>query len=295
MDFFCLVISTHHIIIDSNEYFFIMDHMIAEIISQFGTLGVVLIALGWLIYSDYKSRKDNKKESNTNNSNNEKIITELKKQQERSDLLKTYIDEKIDSLKEIVHTQPSRILQNIVDKEAQDKKEHSQQFLEQIKLAPKIHSLLGKYKTLINCDHIFLASFHNGTSSITGIPYYKYDMVAERYTPEIDEDTEMASMYQNVDLMRHGRLPSALLQSGSLLFKVEEDGSSDMEDIDPMMYRRVMGRGIKQIGFCMIHDQIGNPSGFLCILKWDYKKINMDELKNCASLLEQLYVSTIRK
>lgn len=264
-----------------------MDHIIVEIISQFGTLGIILIALGWLIYSDIKSRKDAKKDSNTSNI----LIEEIKNQKTRINNLESKIEDKIDSLKDAIHTQPSRILQNIVDKEAQEKKEHSQQFLDQIKLAPKIHSLLGKYKTLINCDHIFLASFHNGTSSITGIPYYKYDMIAERYTPEIDEDTEMASMYQNVDLMRHGRLPSALLQSGTLLFKINENNASDIEDIDPMMYRRIIGRGIKQIGFCMLHDEIGNPSGFLCILKWDYEDVNMDELKNCALLIEDLYCS----
>ena len=268
-------------------YYQYMDQVLVEIISQFGVLGILLIGIGWLIYSDLKARRDGKKDSSVRASEIDRVLDRLDRQDARMDRLEAELDEKIDGIRELVHVQPQRILQNIVDKEAEEKRSHSKEFIEQVQLAPKIHALLGKYKSLINYDHIFLASFHNGTSSMTGIPYFKYDMIAERYSPEIPEDTEMASMYQNVDLMRHGRLPSALLQAQQLIFRV--DPGSIMEDADPMMYRRCIGRGIRQIGFQMINDQAGNPSGFLCILKYSDDQMNMAELKNCASLIESLY------
>lgn len=267
-----------------------MDQVLVEIVSQFGVLGVLLIGIGWLIYSDIKARRDSRKDTHVRASEIDRILDRLDRLDERIDRQEKELDDKVAGLEEMLYHQPKRIIQNIIDKEANESKIHSDKFTEQIQLAPKIHALLGRYKPMINYDHIFLAAFHNGTSSITGIPFFKYDMIAEKYSPEIPEDTEMAPMYQNVDLMRHGRLPSALLQAGELLFNLDEPGCI-MEDADPIMYLRCKGRGIKQIGFKMLTGSDDNPSGFLCVLKWDNGVINMKELSNCAHLIEGLYNS----
>ena len=86
--------------------------------------------------------------------------------------------------------------------------------INQISIAPKIHKVMGKYIDRIGCDHIFLGWFHNGTSSISGVPFYKFDLVAEKFNPTTNpKDYEFGHMYKDVDILRHNKLPIELIQN----------------------------------------------------------------------------------
>ena len=151
---------------------------------------------------------------------------------------------------------------------------HSKQFTDRLKLGPQLHKTLNSYRTRINADHIFIGSFHNGNESITGIPYYKFDIIAERFKPEkIENDVEFASLYKDSDLIIHDLLPMEVVQQGLVHFVINEDNSSALTDIDDILYRRMLGRGVKQLAISLTRDPEGTPSGFVGCVRYDYENI----------------------
>ena len=165
--------------------------------------------------------------------------------------------------------------------------EHTKQFTDRIKLGPQIHKTLNFFRNRVNADHIFIGSFHNGNESITGIPYYKFDIIAERFRPDkVERDIEFAFMYKDADLLRHDLLPSELVQRGTVHYIIKEDGSSELEDIDNIIYRRMVGRDIKQLAMSVLRDPSGTPSGFVGCVRYDYEPIDLHELVECGRELE---------
>ena len=53
----------------------------------------------------------------------------------------------------------------------------------------------------------------------------------------------------------------------------------------------MIGRDIKQLALNMLHDDLGNPIGFLGCVKYDYNDLDFNELKSCAEELEEIYKS----
>ena len=43
--------------------------------------------------------------------------------------------------------------------------------------AEELFDTLSKYTEEINCNHIFIGSFHNGSNSLMGIPYIKFNLI----------------------------------------------------------------------------------------------------------------------
>jgi hypothetical protein len=163
--------------------------------------------------------------------------------------------------------------------------------LDRIKLGPQLHKVLNNFRSRINCDHIFIGSFHNGNESITGIPYYKFDIIAERFRPDkVDRDIEFAPMYKDHDLLRHDLLPSEVVQMGVVHYIIDQDGNSNLEDVDDIVYRRMIGRDVKQLAIALLSDpNNGTPSGFVGCVKYNYDEINLMELKECSIELERMY------
>lgn len=269
-----------------------MEQIVSQMISQFGVLGVVLVAAGWLLYNDIKDRKDDKKSNKDISSKLDDIVCLVQNQDARITGIESRLDERIDRVIEAIHTQPTDIVGAINDRDKERSDRHNLAMSEQIKLAPKIHSILQTYKSLINCDHILLATFHNGTMSMSGLPYYKFDIISERFTPELNQDTEFAPMYQNVDILRHDKLPLILTQNGYANYVIDENGCSELEDHDNSIFCRAKARGVKQISFLIINDETHRPAGFICALRYDYKEMNLAEFRHCSVELEKLLVET---
>ena len=257
---------------------------IAQILTDLGSFGLVLGLAAWIIYSYFKDGGPKN----------------IAKQDEK---IKKMLDESISDLKSSINitmdsfnNRVAGLEQVVVDLRTRpvlttpDKPSHPKQFLDRLKLGPQLHKTLNTFRTRINADHIFIGSFHNGNESITGIPYYKFDIIAERFRPDkVERDIEFAFMYKDADLLRHDLLPSEVVQSGTVHYIIDENSNSNLEAIDDIIYRRMLGRDIKQLAISLLRDPSGTPSGFVGCVRYDYEKIDLQELKDCGTELENVY------
>lgn len=251
---------------------------IVKLVTELGSFGLLLCLAGWIIYNYIK---DNPKGSKTN------------------DELKKLLDDSVNDIKSSLNTINNRVgelevsvnnLKTKAEIKIPEKPSHPKQFLDRLKLGPQLHKTLNTFRNRINADHIFIGSFHNGNESITGIPYYKFDIIAERFRPDkVERDIEFAFMYKDADLLRHDLLPSEVVQSGTVHYTIDEDGNSTLADIDDIIYRRMVGRDIKQLAISLLRDPSGTPSGFVGCVRYDYDNIDLQELKDCGSELENVY------
>lgn len=266
---------------------------IVTLITELGSFGLLLGLAGFIIYTYIKNQSSQNKTATTKNND----IDELKQLMTDNTIdIKKSIDavnSRVDSLENgmtsNINSMNSR-LQLLETNQHPSRLSHTKQFLDRLKLGPQLHKTLNNFRTRINADHIFIGSFHNGNESITGIPYYKFDIIAERFRPDkVDRDVEFAHMYKDADLLRHDLLPSEVVQRGTVHYIIDKDGKSDLADIDDIIYRRMLGRDIKQLAISLLRDPNGTPSGFVGCVRFDYEDIDLHELKDCASELESVY------
>lgn len=260
---------------------------IVTLITELGSFGLLLGLAGFIIYSYIKNQ------SALKNSNNDDI-KELKQlmKDNTADIKKSIdaVNNRVDSLEINVSTNINAVNARLQTLETGGKSSHPKQFLDRLKLGPQLHKTLNMFKARINSDHIFIGSFHNGNESITGIPYYKFDIIAERFRPDkVDRDVEFAHMYKDADLLRHDLLPSEVVQRGIVHYVIDKDGKSELADVDDIIYRRMLGRDIKQLAVSLLRDPNGTPSGFVGCVRYDYEDIDLQELKDCAAELENIY------
>lgn len=259
---------------------------IVKIVTELGSFGLLLALAGWIVYNYIKDGSRTAK--------NIDFKAEIKSE------VKQVISESISDIKQSINSISERVsgLEKTINvltpaqtaEIASTKPSHPKQFLDRLKLGPQLHKTLNTFRTRINADHIFIGSFHNGNESITGIPYYKFDIIAERFRPDkVDRDIEFAFMYKDADLLRHDLLPSEVVQRGIVHYIIDEDGKSVLEDIDDIIYRRMIGRDIKQLAISLLRDPDGTPSGFVGCVRYDYEEIDLHELKDCGIELENVY------
>ena len=274
-----------------------MDTIISQFIAEWGTLGVVLFAIGWMVWD---SRKSNK----TKNSQNNETLTVVKGLGDKIDNLHTQInlvdkkvdefkdqvDSKIEMLETKVDNMPETHLVKMQQVQNQQNEEHLKQMDDLMKLGPRLHRVIQTANQIIGSDHIFVGSFHNGNSSLSGIPYYKFDIIAERFSPhKVARDCEFAHMYKDADILRFDTLPSLLEQDTLIHFEVPAEGDVQLAGYDDIIWRRMRGRGIRQIALRLTRDSKGAPSGFVGVVKYDEKPMNLEGLDNCAMELESIY------
>lgn len=270
-----------------------MDNIVS-LITELGSFGLLLGLAGFIIYN-YIKNNDNSS-SKKDDYNTKKDIDELKcllteNTIEIKGSLKG-LDNRISNLEFNVANSVSTLNKRIDNISNDDKLPHTKQFADRLKLGPQLHKSLNNFRARINADHIFIGSFHNGNQSLTGIPYYKFDIIAERFRPDkVYRDLEFAHMYKDADLLRHDLLPSEVVQRGIVHYIIDTDGTSALSEIDDIIYRRMLGRDIKQLAVSLLRDPDGTPSGFVGCVRYDYEKIDLTELKECGVELEQIYAS----
>ena len=264
---------------------------IASLVTEVGSFGVLLALAGFIIYNHFK-----------NNPKKENSINELKATLEMYTAeIKGSIkglDNRISNLERNVTndmTAFNKRMENIEQcskNTSIDRTSHTKQFADRIKLGPQLHKTLNTFRSRVNADHIFIGSFHNGNESLTGIPYYKFDLIAERFRPDkVYRDLEFAFMYKDADLLRHDSLPQEVVQNTTVHYIIDKDGNSPLADIDDIVYRRMLGRDIKQLAVSLLRDPAGTPSGFVGCVKYDYEDIDLTELRECGIELEQIYAA----
>ena len=272
-----------------------MESVLVEIISQFGLLGLLLAGIIYLIIDGIKSKKKNLVSSKRLDESINKLEGHVDKKigdvNQRIDLVNNKVDTQYDLLNKRIDAGPEEFMNKIVERKKEEDKQHFDKVIEQFAQAPRLHRTLKLYRERIGCDHIFLGTFHNGSTSISGIPYCKFDIIAEKFKPGHNNTDlrEYANIYKNSDIIVHDNLPMVISQEDYVYFKIQEDGSSELEEIDDILYRRCVKNGIKQFALNLLRDSQMNPIGFVGCVDFDYDKLNFQELNNCAKELEEIY------
>lgn len=274
-----------------------MDSIISQIITEWGTFGIILFGIGYLVWENYKAirnKRDNSKEvlnamdalSNKVDNLSDKIVLI----NDKVDEFKDQIESRIEIMDEKIESMPETQMNHMDIRDSIRTKNHLKQLDDLMKLGPKLHRIIQNANEKIGSDHIFVGSFHNGNSSLSGIPYYKFDIIAERFSPaKIKHDCEFASMYKDADILRFDTLPSLLVQNGLIHFSINKNGETNLSQYDDIIWRRMIGRGIKQIAIRLTRDGKGSPSGFVGVVKYDYSELNLKFLEECAHELEDIY------
>lgn len=256
---------------------------IVKLVTELGSFGLLLGLAGWIIYDYVKNSPKATKEKEEFKKMFDNCINDIKTSIGA-------IDKRVDGLELSIQTIKNTNFKPVLTSCPDKINDHTKQFLDRLKLGPQIHKTLNTFRTRINADHIFIGSFHNGNESLTGIPYYKFDIIAEKFkTNKIERDIEFAFMYKDADLLRHDLLPTKVVQEGCVYYIIDEDGNSDLADVDDIIYRRMVGRDIKQLAVSLLRDPSGTPSGFVGCVKYDYDPIDVMELQECGTELENVY------
>lgn len=274
-----------------------MESIISQVVTEWGTFGLILCLIMYLVYDSWKSTK-NRKDSNDKAVNAvEKVAdkvdnlgVKISLVNEKVDNVTDIFDNRIDRLEKTVNNLPQLHLEELQAMTAKQQEEHTKMMLDLLRLGPNLHDTLKEYNEKINGDHIFIGSFHNGNKSITGIPYYKFDIIAERFkTNIVEQDCEFAHMYKDADILRFDKLPILLVQKGLLHFVVKDKGLPELAELDDIIWRRMRGRGIRQIALRILRDKSNIPSGFVGVVKYDFSEMNIEMLDICGKALEADY------
>ena len=139
----------------------------------------------------------------------------------------------------------------------------------------------------IGCDHIFAAEFHNGTKSISGIPYMKFDIIFEHITPKFHvNDCLLVRLYENEYVQTHDQLPGLLFQNKNIIYTLDQ-----IYEIDEQLYLRMKSRNINLIALSIFYNKKKIPAGFVGCFKFDNTNstISMEELNKCTREIENIY------
>ena len=286
-----------------------MENIVSEMIAQWGTFGLLMLFAIWIIYSNIKDGfKTNKKKDSSNQSESrhesdtlgelmasliDRLSTKIDKIDDKVDRIEinsNNLNNRLTIVETKINQQPQAFINHFNKIQLEKEEAHNKMILDQMKLGPELHKILGDYKVKINAQHIFLGSFHNGTTNVSGIPYCKFDLIAEKFSPdEVERDIEYAFIYKDADIIRHNKLPMALLDNSIVHYVINEDKTSELSEIDDVIYRRMVGRDIKQLAVHITRDEKGKPSGFVGCTRYDYEDIDLAELRTCAKELELIY------
>lgn len=295
-----------------------MEDLFNSIIAQWGVAGIIIASALYIIIDNFRNKKSSrcsdqkldeiKTDLSTVKADLDNVKTELptlKNQMDyfeksikfvNDDLNKKIINYndiilgQIDDIKSDISNSPQYIIEELDTRAYNLSMHHNDQMVNQIKIAPQIHSIMGDYMERIGCDHMFLGLFHNGTSSISGVPFYKFDIVAEKFNPVgCAQDYEFGHMYKDVDILRHNKLPIELIQNKKVFYRINDDQTSELSSVDDILYRRMIGGGIKQIALTTIQKDKHMPIGFVGCVKFDQKTINFKELERCTEEISRIY------
>lgn len=164
---------------------------------------------------------------------------------------------------------------------------HDVRMMHGIKKGPLVQSELRKKLPEIQCDHIFVAEFHNGTKSITGIPYVKLDIIFEHITPKFHaNDCLLTRLYENEYVQTHDQLPGLLFQNNTIIYTIDE-----ISEIDEQLYLRMKSRNINVIALSLFYNKKNRPAGFVGCFNFESNKNNIktDELIKCTKEIENIY------
>lgn len=261
---------------------------ITHVIQQWGAAGVVAVAAGWVLYDSWKKAKTTEEwmrkqleAASTSRANTQSDLSDIYKAiseiREENNEWRNEIANRIDTLeKKIDEQHPNYGMSEGLRLQAISS------------IAPSIHALINEGLNTCACDHIAVALLHNGTVSLSGIPYIKAGVIAEKYKPiRHPNDIDLMVRYKDEDIVSHNKLPAAVVQNPQIEFAIAKD--STLIEIDAALYNKCLAIGIKRIAFEAVRDMSGLTTGFIVIYKFDDSPLNMVGLHNTTVAIERLY------
>ena len=216
-----------------------MDNVIAQAFAQWGTFGILIVFAIYIVIDRWTNIFKNKNKDEKNNVNQSDhhetlgdlmatMVTSISSKIDRIDdkvssleINSNNINNRLTAVEKKINNQPQAFINQITKAQKEREDAHNKMMEDQMKLGPELHRILAEYKEKMNAHHIFLGSFHNGTTNISGIPYCKFDLIAERFSPdEVERDIEYAFIYKDADILRHDKLPITVLNEGIPLILV---------------------------------------------------------------------------
>lgn len=175
-------------------------------------------------------------------------------------------------------------LYDILDEYETSKQDrHSELYMRRMEFSPQINAELRQYLNIINTDHIVVAEYHNGYTSIsTMIPFCKYSVTYETHRPS----------YNNVSTMFQSMNVTPLLYTADMS-TVTSYTTDEIRDYDEFLYMYFNSVGIKRIYYRTI-SFAGHPCGFIVCANYSLDKIsNESEIAKLAKQMEA-YLTKIR-
>lgn len=164
------------------------------------------------------------------------------------------------------------------DSDKQD--EHEKLYTRRMEISPQINAELRQYLAKINTDHIVVAEYHNGYTSIsTSIPFCKYSITYESHDLS---HSSVQSMFQAVNI-------SPLLYTADLN-TVTSYKTSEIEKLDEFLYTYFKVLGIEKIYYKTLTFE-GKACGFVVCANYDSEKnCDLEEIIRLSKGLENFLI-----
>lgn len=282
-----------------------MNDLLIQTISQWGTAGIMMIVAGYIIYDSWKKNKKNEKwfqenimaEQGAVHSRDHiyRKITELQdtihESEKTSHAFREEIRERVDQIDHLVHS-------TIAAVQSQDKHRNYEKSRMNVitHIAPTINDVLRSALSETRADHIALGLLHNGTQTLSGVPYIKFGVVLEKYKPtQYPDDLEMVDLYKDDDITKYDKLPAAIIQEGTVMFNIgDQDSGCRLDDLDSKIYNQCIKQDIRQLAFTTIIDtSTGMCTGCLIAYSFTSKPLDIQALENAADIIQGIYKSVL--
>ena len=258
-----------------------LESIISTIITKWGLVGVLVIAAGWVLWDNYKGGK---KKSNADNS----VDSGLQYITDVIDKLNT-IYSSVTSVQSSLDVLSGRVdaLETLVQEQAHPTiTEEADRLGQAQRTSNLIYSAIRTNMSDISADHLFVGVLHNGTHSIQGVPFMKYDIIAEHFDIIRNPyDYDLYSRYKGTDIMVHNMLPQALQQQGYLHF--DESNMELLQKLDVILYNKLVSRSIREISLMIIIGDHNMPAGFFGAYSFD-KTTDVESFRNCGALIQDI-------
>ena len=267
------------ILYNINDYQ-IVENIINTILQQYGIYGLLIITLAMIIYMIWGDRKNNW------GVKIDTIADRVESVGSRLELTESKLANRIENIEQKL------VSSHMIAKE-------NENYLTKVQTTNviskgyggKLSKVLREYCSKINCDHICMGVFHNGTTDLRGIHYCKFDVLIDEYKNPLKlhpNDTDFQPYYKDENVMAYGDLPYNMTHVDAAVLNVD-DPDHTLFELSDTLYRRCKSRDVKQIGFACVRDKEGYIAGFVGCVSYTDSPVNTELFKMCAKEIENIY------
>lgn len=254
-----------------------MSEVIVSIISTYGIWGLILLLVAGVAYLVWKERQNNW------GGQIEKLGDKMDLMEDRIELIQDNVNSRIAEVEERV----INVNKNIRNEAKNEAKTQSIKMMTRGQ-SGRLSRILREYCHYINCDHIFIGGFHNGTIDLRGVHFCKFDILIDEFFDPKNlqpQDEDFQPLYKDANIITYGDLSQKISHlEEPLILSID-----NLYDLSDTLYRRCKGRDIKSLAFLGIRDEDGVIFGFIGCVNYDDKKFNDIFIEKCAREIEGVY------